>query len=41
MLNIVEFIEHITECSDKGNLVEVSYLKHSKVLDKVPYNMLI
>ncbi|KAL7631154.1 UNVERIFIED_CONTAM: hypothetical protein RMT77_018543 [Armadillidium vulgare] len=35
--NLLEFMEYITECIDKGDPVDVIYLDFSKAFDKVPH----
>ena len=36
--NLLEFMEYITDCIDKGDPVDIIYLDFSKAFDKVPHH---
>ena len=39
--NLLEFMEYITDCIDKGDAVDIIYLDFSKAFDKVPHRRLM
>ena len=39
--NLLEFMEYITDCIDRGDPVDIIYLDFIKAFDKVPPKMLM